>query len=188
MENVCDSPNNANNQMQKQNSSDLPENNSEISSNAEIKVQLGDDDGYEGDSSDNDECQWLLDLDHRRARLPNFWLILHLSDDHVNVYFHCRFLELRSPEVHRYQQVYQAAVSQIKSICRIVNQYLLLRDLHDKRVCDPMLEPESIEDYTWKNSESSDDISRFQSGNSHNNIKRKGEKIIFAITFSHDIS
>lgn len=40
---------------------------------------------------------------------------------------------------------------QIKAICRRVNQYLLLQNLHDTRICDPLLEPESTEDYnTWR--------------------------------------
>ncbi|XP_014220610.1 KICSTOR complex protein SZT2-like isoform X1 [Trichogramma pretiosum] len=143
-------------QIKKQDSGELPGYHSEISSIGD-NGQLGTDDGYEGDSSDTeDECQWLVDLDRRRPRLPNFWLILRVSDDHVNVYFHCRFLELSSPEVDRYQQVHKNAVSQIKAICRRVNQYLLLRDLYDKRICDPLLENESAEDNNWKNDSSHD--------------------------------
>ena len=131
---------------------------------------MGTDDGYDGGSSDTDEdeCQWIVELDRRRAILPNFWLILRFANDHVDVYFHCRFLELTSPEVDRYQQIHKSAISQIKTICRVVNQYLLLRNLHDKRICDPLLEPESVEDYTWKNSESSGDGSNVsQNGPSH---------------------
>lgn len=112
---------------------------------------MGTEDGYEGDSSNSeDDCQWLIDLDRRRDLLPNFWLILRVEENFVNVYFHCRFLELNSPEVQRYQQVQKSAVAQIKSICRRVNQFLLLRDLHDKRTCDMLLETESMEDVTWK--------------------------------------
>ncbi|CAB0036663.1 unnamed protein product [Trichogramma brassicae] len=143
-------------QIKKQDSGELPGYHSEISSIGD-NGQLGTDDGYEGDSSDTeDECQWLVDLDRRRPRLPNFWLILRVSEDHVNVYFHCRFLELSSPEVDRYQQVHKNTVSQIKAICRRVNQYLLLRDLYDKRICDPLLENESAEDNNWKNDSSHD--------------------------------
>lgn len=138
--------------IKKQDSGDPPGYHSEISSIGEN--QIGTDDGYEGDSSDSEEeCQWLIDLDRRRELLPNFWLIMRVEKSHVNVYFHCRFLELTSPEVDRYQQVQKTAVSQVKAICRRVNQYLLLRDLHDKRNCDPLLEQESIEDHTWKNAD-----------------------------------
>lgn len=41
-------------------------------------------------------------------------------------------------------------LAQIKAICRRVNQYLLLQSLHDTRICDPLLEPESNEDHTWR--------------------------------------
>ncbi|XP_023246457.1 KICSTOR complex protein SZT2 [Copidosoma floridanum] len=120
------------------------------------------DDGYEGDTSetdDEDEFQWLADLDRRRDNLPNFWLILRVEHDLVNVYFHCRFLELNSPKVDGYRQVQKDCVTQIKAICRRVNQGLLLRDLHDKRSCDPLLEPESSEDHKWKGNESGADAS-----------------------------
>uniref|UniRef100_V9IHF1 Uncharacterized protein KIAA0467 n=1 Tax=Apis cerana TaxID=7461 RepID=V9IHF1_APICE len=41
-------------------------------------------------------------------------------------------------------------VSQIKSICRRVNQYLLLQNLHKTSKCSELLETESNEDYNWK--------------------------------------
>lgn len=67
---------------------------SEISSIAEEKH--GTDDGYEGDSSNSeDDFQWLIELDKRRNRLPNFWLILSVESNDVNVYFHCRFVNRR---------------------------------------------------------------------------------------------
>ncbi|XP_011497452.1 PREDICTED: protein SZT2-like isoform X2 [Ceratosolen solmsi marchali] len=154
--------------VKKQDSGDPPGYHSEISSIGDN--QVGTDDGYEGDSSDSeDDCQWLIDLDHRRDLLPNFWLILRVQDGHVNVYFHCRFLELTSSEVDRYQQVQKTAVLQIKAICQRVNQYLLLRDLHDKRMCDQLLEPESIEDHTWKNAENNSESSSLPLQNQNSN-------------------
>lgn len=133
----------------KQDSGDPPGYLSEISSIGE--GQIGTDDGYDGDSSDSeDECQWLVEMDRRRKLLPNFWLILRVETTHVNVYFHCRFLELASNEVTHYQQIQKLLVAQIKAICRRVNQYLLLHRLHDTRLCDPLLEPESSEDHNWK--------------------------------------
>lgn len=63
----------------------------------------------------------------------------------------CRFLELSSPEVDCYLQIQKMLLVQIKAICRRVNQYLLLQNLHDTRICDLLLEPESTEDYnTWR--------------------------------------
>lgn len=160
-------------QISGQDSGDAPGNYSEISSIAEGKH--GTDDGYDGDSSNSeDDFQWLIELDKRRNRLPNFWLILSVESNDVNVYFHCRFvfafvlrsrspvinkelvkfhyrfLELSSPEVDCYSQIQKMLLTQIKTICRRVNQYLLLQSLHDARICDPLLEPESSEDYTWR--------------------------------------
>ncbi|EFN84896.1 KICSTOR complex protein SZT2 isoform X2 [Harpegnathos saltator] len=136
-------------QINGQDSGDTPGYYSEISSIAEGKH--GTDDGYDGDSSNSeDDFQWLIELDKRRNRLPNFWLILSVESSDVNVYFHCRFLELSSPEVDRYSQIQKMLLAQIKAICRRVNQFLLLQSLHDTRICDPLLEPESSEDYTWR--------------------------------------
>ncbi|XP_012282231.1 KICSTOR complex protein SZT2 isoform X2 [Orussus abietinus] len=132
-----------------QDSSDPPGCYSEISSLGD--GQAGTDDGYEGDSSDSeDDCHWLTELDNRRNLVPNFWLILEIDSNKVNIYFHCRFLDLASPEVDRYRQVQKTVISQIKGICRRVNQYLLLQSLHDTRMCDPLLEPESSDDYNWR--------------------------------------
>ncbi|XP_032678990.1 KICSTOR complex protein SZT2-like [Odontomachus brunneus] len=136
-------------QISGQDSGDAPGYSSEISSIAEGKH--GTDDGYDGDSSNSeDDFQWLIELDKRRDRLPNFWLILTVENSDVNVYFHCRFLELSSPEVDCYSQIQKMLIVQIKAICRRVNQYLLLQSLHDTRMCDPLLEPESSEDHTWR--------------------------------------
>lgn len=60
-------------------------------------------------------------------------------------------MELSSPEVDSYLQIQKMLLVQIKAICRRVNQCLLLQNLHDTRTCDPLLEPESTEDYnTWR--------------------------------------
>lgn len=60
-------------------------------------------------------------------------------------------MELSSPEVDCYSQIQKLLLAQIKAICRRVNQYLLLQNLHDTRICDLLLEPESTEDYnTWR--------------------------------------
>lgn len=78
-------------QINGQDSGDAPGYYSEISSTAEGKH--GTDDGYEGDSSNSeDDYQWLIELDKRRDRLPNFWLIMSVESNHVNVYFHCRLV------------------------------------------------------------------------------------------------
>lgn len=54
-------------------------------------------------------------------------------------------------------------LAQIKAICRRVNQYLLLQNLHDTRICDLLLEPESTEDYnTWRGESSGESGNLFQ--------------------------
>ncbi|XP_047362781.1 KICSTOR complex protein SZT2 isoform X1 [Vespa velutina] len=138
---------------------------SDISSIGEGKI--GTDDGYEGDSSNSeDDLQWLIELDRRRDCLPNFWLILQVESSHVNVYFHCRFLELVSPEVDCYKQIQTMLVTQLKVICRRVNQYLLLQNLHDTRTCDVLLEPEVNEDHVWRGDTSSESGGSLQSNSS----------------------
>jgi hypothetical protein len=52
--------------------------------------------GYEGDSSDDNNSQsddylgWGSD-EYGGVSLPNFWLIMEVSSDHVITYFHCRY-------------------------------------------------------------------------------------------------
>ncbi|XP_033214181.1 KICSTOR complex protein SZT2-like isoform X2 [Belonocnema kinseyi] len=153
----------------KQDSGDPPGYLSEISSIGD--GQIGTDDGYDGDSSDSeDECQWLIEMDKRRKLLPNFWLILRVETTHVNVYFHCRFLELASSEVAHYQQIQKLVVAQIKAICRRVNQYLLLHRLNDTRLCDSLLEPESSEDHNWKADSFSEGSGIIQNHNTAMNV------------------
>ncbi|XP_043599602.1 KICSTOR complex protein SZT2-like isoform X2 [Bombus pyrosoma] len=109
----------------------------------------------ESNTSEN-RFQWLIDLDNRKSSLPNFWLILNVENDYVSVYFHCRFLEIISPEVNSYWHTQEMLVSQIKSTCRRVNQYLLLQNLHKTSKCSELLETESSEDYNWKSETTSE--------------------------------
>ena len=49
--------------------------------------------GYEGDSSDLDEDGAMMSFsDRRNTRLlmPNFWLIMQITQDKAHVYFHAR--------------------------------------------------------------------------------------------------
>ncbi|CAK9801279.1 KICSTOR complex protein SZT2 [Anthophora quadrimaculata] len=130
-----------------------------FNTNNVAKEKLSVDDGCEGSSSSENCFQWLIDLDNRESSLPNFWLILKVENDYVNVYFHCRFLEIISPEVNGYWCTQKMLVSQIKSTCRRVNQYLLLQNLHKTSKCSDLLETDSSEDYNWK----SDAINEFGS-------------------------
>ncbi|XP_066587997.1 KICSTOR complex protein SZT2-like [Prorops nasuta] len=153
----------------RQDSGDPPGCYSEISSIGEGKP--GTDDGYDGDSSNSeDDLHWLSTLDQRRNLLPNFWLILKVDNNLVNTYFHCRFLELSSPEIENYWRVQKQVIVQIKAMCRRVNQYLLLQNLHDTRICDPLLESESSEDHISRQEVNCESIGSFQSQNSVINL------------------
>lgn len=116
-----------------------------------VESAHGTEDGYEGDSSDSaEENDWLEDLETCRPSLPNFWLIMRVDKDAITTYFHCRYFDEEAREVHK------SVVSCIKSLCKIVNQTMLLQNLHDTRMCDQLLEPESSEDI-WKNPDTSRD-------------------------------
>ncbi|KAJ9595165.1 hypothetical protein L9F63_013523, partial [Diploptera punctata] len=117
-----------------------------------VESALGTEDGYEGDSSDSaDDCDWLQDLDMRRPSLPNFWLIMKVDNDAVTTYFHCRFFIMARKEKQEapYQNVQRNVLAMIKQLCKVVNQTMLLQNLHDTRMCDQLLEPETDEDI-WK--------------------------------------
>lgn len=51
-------------------------------------------DGCEGDisDSDNDCSDWLQDFELVEPFLPEFWLIMRVSDDRVDTFFHCRYV------------------------------------------------------------------------------------------------
>ncbi|XP_028260407.1 KICSTOR complex protein SZT2 isoform X10 [Parambassis ranga] len=120
--------------------------------------------GYDGGSSDS-ECESpILDEQECQARLmPDFWLIVKIHQDRVKVYSHSRcFTEGKEDstdelekkeeeqELPEYLHLHQMVVKKIGEICRIVNQRMLLQDLHDRHMCNTLLVAESEEDI-WKN-------------------------------------
>ncbi|XP_053717013.1 KICSTOR complex protein SZT2 isoform X1 [Synchiropus splendidus] len=118
--------------------------------------------GYDGGSSDS-ECESPT-LDERECRspmMPDFWLIVEIHQDRVKVYSHSRSfiegkeetaedLEKQEEPVSELMLLCQTVVRKIGEICRIVNQRMLLQDLHDSHVCNSLLVAESEEDI-WKN-------------------------------------
>ncbi|XP_041861304.1 KICSTOR complex protein SZT2 isoform X2 [Melanotaenia boesemani] len=120
--------------------------------------------GYDGGSSDS-ECESPI-LDEQECQsplMPDFWLIVKIHQDRVKVYSHARcFSEEKDvsvdelekkeeeQELPEYLQLHQMVVKKIGEICRIVNQRMLLQDLHDSHVCNTLLVAESEEDI-WKN-------------------------------------
>nr|CAD7456856.1 unnamed protein product [Timema tahoe] len=121
---------------------------SEVSS--VVESVHGTEDGYEGDSSNSEEeCDWLLDLEMHCPMMPSFWLIMALHNEDVTIYFHCRSPPQEVGESESYLAVQKSIVVCIKDLCKLVNQTLLLQSLHDSRICEPLLEPESSED-SWQ--------------------------------------
>ncbi|CAB1417082.1 unnamed protein product, partial [Pleuronectes platessa] len=120
--------------------------------------------GYDGGSSDSEcESTHLDDLEFQSPLMPDFWLIVEILQDRVKVYSHSRCFtegkEVSADELDKKEeehdlpeclQLHQVVVRKIGEICRIVNQRMLLQDLHDSHVCNSLLVAESEEDI-WKN-------------------------------------
>ncbi|XP_044093951.1 KICSTOR complex protein SZT2 isoform X2 [Neovison vison] len=82
--------------------------------------------------------------------LPDFWLIVRVLQDRVEVYAHAQSLirEDGGPGAEC-RHLQQLLVRRVGEICREVNQRLLLQDLHDSHVCNSLLVAESEEDL-WR--------------------------------------
>ncbi|XP_073214112.1 KICSTOR complex protein SZT2 isoform X13 [Lepidochelys kempii] len=114
--------------------------------------------GYDGGSSDS-ECEEALMSDHdpKCPLMPDFWLIVKIQQDRVEVYSHTRspsaeqmaMAEAGKEPAEECLRLHQTVVKKIGEICRVVNQHLLLQDLHDSHVCNTLLVAESEEDI-WK--------------------------------------
>ncbi|KAK2816008.1 hypothetical protein Q5P01_026475 [Channa striata] len=119
--------------------------------------------GYDGGSSDSEcESPTLDEQECQSPLMPDFWLIVKIHQDRVTVYSHSRcFTEGKDvsaeelekkeeeQELPEYLQLHQMVVRKIGEICRVVNQRMLLQDLHDSHVCNSLLVAESEEDI-WK--------------------------------------
>ncbi|MPC08798.1 Protein SZT2 [Portunus trituberculatus] len=101
-------------------------------------------DGCEGDisDSDNDCSDWLQDFELVEPFLPEFWLIMRVSDDRVDTFFHCR----TEVELGQWRSVQVDMVRNVRALVKLVNQVLLLQDLHNTRMCNTLLEPETSEE------------------------------------------
>ncbi|KAM3876225.1 KICSTOR complex protein SZT2 [Diretmus argenteus] len=120
--------------------------------------------GYDGGSSDSEcESPTLDEQECQSPLMPDFWLIVKIHQDRVEVYSHSRSFTERKEgcveelekkeeeeELPEYLQLHRMVVRKIGEICRIVNQRMLLQDLHDSHVCNSLLVAESEEDI-WKN-------------------------------------
>ncbi|XP_016092988.1 protein SZT2 [Sinocyclocheilus grahami] len=110
--------------------------------------------GYDGGSSDS-ECDGptMNEQERQTPLMPDFWLIVRIHQDRVEVFSHARSFnrgkEEEEEEIPEYLRLHQLVVRRIGEMCRTVNQRLLLQDLHDSRVCHSLLVAESEEDI-WK--------------------------------------
>ncbi|XP_056389014.1 KICSTOR complex protein SZT2 isoform X4 [Hyla sarda] len=107
--------------------------------------------GYDAGSSDS-ECEDALisDQDSRCPVMPKFWLIVKIHQDRVEVCTHASAVAAREvEELGESEQLHQLVVRKVGEICRVVNQRLLLQDLHDTHLCNTLLVAESEEDI-WK--------------------------------------
>ncbi|XP_073726759.1 KICSTOR complex protein SZT2 [Misgurnus anguillicaudatus] len=110
--------------------------------------------GYDGGSSDS-ECDGptMNEQERRTPLMPDFWLIIRIHHDRVEVFSHARSFnrgkEEEEDEIPEFLRLHQLVVRRIGEMCRTVNQRLLLQDLHDSHVCHSLLVAESEEDI-WK--------------------------------------
>ena len=120
---------------------------SENSQNNEFKNENnGEEEGYEGDSDDDSDVEsenWMT-LDSKQPLAPKFWLIMKIKNESVVLYFHTRPKDKTSKSYSKGIEIFNHMIVLVESICKTVNQMLLLKDLHDTRMCDDLLVP--IED------------------------------------------
>ncbi|XP_070564104.1 KICSTOR complex protein SZT2-like isoform X4 [Ptychodera flava] len=119
------------------------------------RVSLADEEeGYEGGASDSDmdgPMMSLTDIDRFKSLMPDFWLIMKIHEDKVDVNFHTRDVG-DVDNLDTQEGLYNRVRDAIRSTCRTVNQMMLLNDLHDTRMCNVLLVAESDED-AWKQDE-----------------------------------
>ena len=81
-------------------------------------------------------------------RKPQFWLILRISETEVEIYFQYR--EGQFEAYVPWRQIQKLIVSEVRNICKKVNQRLLLKDMHETKICNRLLEPETTNEEVWK--------------------------------------
>ncbi|XP_070601162.1 KICSTOR complex protein SZT2 isoform X6 [Erythrolamprus reginae] len=109
--------------------------------------------GYDGGSSDSEgEEAVMSDLESKCPLIPDFWLIIKIYQDRVEVYSHtrsCNAVKATQNEEGECIKLHRTMIRKVGEICRVVNQRLLLQDLHDSHICNSLLVAESEEDI-WK--------------------------------------
>ena len=96
------------------------------------------------DSENEPETEWLEEFTEALPCTPNFWIIVTNTKTCVNVHLLCRL----ETDVSKFWHVHTALVQSLAAMLHNVNQTVLLRTLYESRICDTLLEPESICEYT----------------------------------------
>ncbi len=85
---------------------------------------------------------------------PRYWLLFKTQSSQVRVFFHYR--EGQFTNVLPWRQALKSLAGQVKEHIRSTNQQMLLRDLHETRVCNRLLEAE-VDDDVWIDAGRADD-------------------------------
>ncbi|CAH1251154.1 Hypp9011 [Branchiostoma lanceolatum] len=105
------------------------------------------------DNSKNDDSPALQSDDSKSVAaakpegpvLPNFWLIMKVSTDKVEMFCHAR-----KGNMDDHSTLFETLGDKIRNSCKLVNQKMLLQDLHDTRTCNSLLVAEDDEDIWLK--------------------------------------
>ncbi|XP_063962374.1 KICSTOR complex protein SZT2-like isoform X2 [Lytechinus pictus] len=133
-----------------------------------------DEEGYDASSSDIDHEESHLFVDAFNHSMPGFWLILKLCRDKVNLFFHTRERN-ESEMLVEQKDIYQQVSDAIRNTCRLVNQRLLLQELHNNKTCSTLLVAESDEDI-WKQEDTETPSARGLSSDEDEDDYRQGGK------------
>ncbi|XP_055884389.1 KICSTOR complex protein SZT2-like isoform X4 [Biomphalaria glabrata] len=112
------------------------------------------DDGFDGDVSDMelDESASMSDISGYYPELPDYWLLMQVHQDKTEVFFHSREpVDSDSAASTANKVLYSSVIKGIQSVCKKVNQALLLKELNKTKMCNSLLVPEADEDFKWTN-------------------------------------
>ncbi|KAK7100732.1 hypothetical protein V1264_023626 [Littorina saxatilis] len=107
--------------------------------------------GFEGDVSDDnmDDTASLSDAGLMYPPLPNFWLIMIIHSDSVELFFHTRESGGEASVQQQQKALVSGTIQSIHDICQKINKQLLLDELLETQMCNLLLVPEADEDVHW---------------------------------------
>ncbi|XP_065577404.1 KICSTOR complex protein SZT2-like isoform X3 [Artemia franciscana] len=75
-----------------------------------------------------------------RFKLPPFWMAFQIRGKSVVSFFHCRAPQSTPIEFRSFEQTRKAILKKVEYACEFVNRHMLLKNLHDTRKCNNLLE------------------------------------------------